>query len=49
VLASYASVLDATVTNGKPDGTYVARGHAKPIPAVMDAIKDAQDAQNDMA
>ena len=34
VFASYAAVLDATITNGRLDGTYTARGHAIPIHAV---------------
>ena len=34
VFASYAAVLDATVADGKLEGTYTARGHATPIHAV---------------
>jgi thiol-disulfide isomerase/thioredoxin len=34
VFASYAAVLDATVTGDKLEGTYTARGHATPIHAV---------------
>ena len=32
--ASYAAVLDATVADGKLEGTYTARGHSTPIHAV---------------
>jgi len=34
VFPSYAGVLDATVTDGKLDGSYTAGGHATPIHAV---------------
>ena len=34
VFPSYAAVLDATVTDGKLDGSYTAGGHATPIHAV---------------
>jgi thiol-disulfide isomerase/thioredoxin len=36
VFASYAAVLDGTITNGKLSGAYTISGHATPIEAVKD-------------